>query len=31
LCFGWIKTGSFEIKVRADLKKLKKKPPTDNQ
>jgi hypothetical protein len=25
--FGWRRTGSFEIKVRADLKKLKKKPP----
>jgi len=29
LFFGWRKSGSFEIKVRADLKKLKKKPPSD--
>ena len=27
LFFGWRKSGSFEIKVRADLKKLKKRPP----
>ena len=27
--FGWRKTGSFEIKIRADLKKPKKKAPED--
>jgi hypothetical protein len=27
LFFGWRNSGSFEIKVRADLKKPKKKPP----
>jgi len=29
LFFGWRKSGGFEIKVRADLKKAKKKPPAD--
>jgi hypothetical protein len=29
LFFGWRNSGSFEIKVRADLKKAKKKPPKD--
>ncbi len=29
LFFGWRNSGSLEIKVRADLKKLKKKPPED--
>jgi hypothetical protein len=31
LFFGWRKSGSFEIKVRADFKKLKKSPPKDSQ
>ncbi len=29
LFFGWRNSGSFEIKVRVDLKKPKKKPPKD--
>jgi hypothetical protein len=31
LFFGWRKSGSFEIKVPADLKKLKKKPQSHAQ